>query len=79
MTKANIETTFANTLKKEGIQASVTITNAGVSICVEAESLVMKVQSIMKRINTVVFSGVDFYAADDDGMPAEWYLRYNFA
>ena len=79
MTKAMIETNFAQTLRREGIQASVTVVSTGVSICVEAEALVEKVQALMKRINTVIFSGVDFYAADDDGMPAEWYLRYNFA
>ena len=78
MTKQMIENKFSNTLKAEGIAASVTLTNTGVNICVESQDLVEKVKTLMAKVKTVVFDGIDHYAADED-MPAEWYIRYNFA
>lgn len=79
MTKQMIEKQFAIALRKENIQADVTLTGAGISICVSSEAAAQKAQALMSKIKTVVFDTVDFYAADEDGTPAEWYLRYTFA
>lgn len=75
LTTARIEELFAATLKKEGIKASVTMTQAFISIVVEAEELVEKVKSLMAQTQKATYHSVDFYAADED-MPAEWYVRF---
>lgn len=78
MTMTQIEQKFQATLKSEGIPASITITKSAVSVCVESETLVEKVQRLMSQVKAVVFDSIDFYAADED-MPEEYYIRYNFA
>lgn len=72
-----VENAFRNTLKKEGITGSVTISPAGVTICVESQADHDKALALMEKVPSVAYVTTEQYEADDE-MPAEWYLRFNY-